>query len=41
MATEIITREDLEAFGEKLIAQFKALIGGDSPEGTRPKWLKS
>lgn len=41
MATEIITREDLEAFGEKLIGQFKAIIGGGSPDGERPKWLKS
>ncbi|OOQ59838.1 helix-turn-helix domain-containing protein [Mucilaginibacter pedocola] len=41
MATEIITREDLEAFGEKLVAQFKAIVSGGSPEGERPKWLKS
>lgn len=39
MAAEIITREDLEAFGNKLIAEIKRIIGkpGDEPA----KWLKS
>jgi hypothetical protein len=39
MATEIITREDLQEFGEKLFMQIKALIGqvAEQPK----KWLKS
>ena len=39
MAAEIITKEDLEAFGNKLIAEIKNIIGkpGDEPA----KWLKS
>jgi hypothetical protein len=42
MATEIITREDLEAFGEKLMSQMKALLSGGSTEGGEPrKWIKS
>jgi hypothetical protein len=41
MATEIITREDLEAFGEKLMSQMKALLSGGSSEGEPRKWIKS
>jgi hypothetical protein len=41
MATEIITREDLEAFGEKLMSQMKALLSGGSAEGEPRKWIKS
>ena len=42
MATEIITREDLEAFGEKLMSQMKALLSGGSTDGGEPrKWIKS
>lgn len=39
MAAEIITREDLEQFGTKLISEIKTLLGGkiDEPK----KWLKS
>jgi len=40
MAAEIITREDLELFGEKLIAQMKALISGGAVEEPR-KFIKS
>jgi hypothetical protein len=42
MATEIITKEDLEAFGEKLIGQVKALLsGGNTTDGEPRKWIKS
>jgi len=41
MATEIITREDLEEFGNKLIDQIKALVGGGSTQGNQSKWIKS
>ncbi|MDT3403784.1 helix-turn-helix domain-containing protein [Mucilaginibacter terrae] len=41
MATEIITREDLEAFGEKLMSQMKALLSGGTAEGEPRKWIKS
>jgi hypothetical protein len=41
MATEIITREDLEAFGEKLMSQMKALLSGSSSDGEPHKWIKS
>ena len=41
MATEIITREDLEAFGEKLMSQMKALLSGGSAHGEPRKWIKS
>lgn len=41
MATEIITREDLEEFGNKLIGQMKALLSGGNGEGNQPKWIKS
>jgi hypothetical protein len=40
MAAEIITKEDLQEFGEKLLNQIKAIIGGDSTEGPR-KFIKS
>ena len=39
MAAEIITKEDLELFGDKLIAEIKNIIGKTSEEPT--KWLKS
>lgn len=43
MAMEIITREDLEAFGEKLISQMRALLAGNgSIENVEQrKYLKS
>lgn len=39
MATEIITKEDLDQFGEKLLNEIKSLLG----KTTQPtqKWLKS
>jgi len=40
MAAEIITREDLQEFGERLLNQMKALLGGDSTEEQK-KFLKS
>ena len=39
MALEIITKEDLEEFGRKLIAEIKALLGTQAEEPK--KWLKS
>ena len=43
MATEIITREDLEAFGERLLGQMKALLTGNTTDGSgeQRKYLKS
>ena len=41
MATEIITREDLIEFGERLVNQIKALITGGTTDGQQPKYLKS
>jgi hypothetical protein len=41
MATEIITREDLIEFGERLVNQIKALITGGTADGQPPKYLKS
>lgn len=41
MATEIITREDLTEFGEKLMNQIKVLLSGGSAEGQPSKYLKS
>ncbi|MDN3551573.1 helix-turn-helix domain-containing protein [Mucilaginibacter aquaedulcis] len=41
MATEIITREDLTEFGERLVNQIKALLLGGSAEGQPAKYLKS
>lgn len=40
MAAEIITREDLQEFGERLLNQMKALLGGGSTEEQK-KFLKS
>ncbi|PAW92345.1 DNA-binding protein [Mucilaginibacter sp. MD40] len=40
MAAEIITKEDLQEFGERLLSQMKALISGKSNEEPR-KFLKS
>jgi len=40
MAAEIITKEDLQEFGEKLLNQMRALISGGSSEEPR-KFLKS
>ena len=40
MAAEIITKEDLQEFGEGLLSQMKALISGGSNEEPR-KFLKS
>lgn len=39
MAAEIITKEDLEIFGNKLLQEIKALLGRPIDEPTR--WLKS
>ncbi|TSJ35942.1 helix-turn-helix domain-containing protein [Mucilaginibacter corticis] len=39
MAAEIITKEDLEIFGQKLLTEIKALLGKSSDEPK--KWLKS
>lgn len=39
MAAEIITKEDLEKFGEKLIAEIRLLI--HAPTDEPQKWLKS
>ena len=39
MAATIITKEDLDEFGAKLIAEMKALLG-QRPEEPK-KWLKS
>lgn len=41
MATEIITREDLIEFGERLVNQIKALITGGTADDQQPKYLKS
>jgi hypothetical protein len=43
MALEIITKEDLEIFGEKLINQMRALLAGNenSGIGEQRKFLKS
>jgi hypothetical protein len=38
MAAEIITREDLQEFGERLINQMKALLGGGSTEEQKKKF---
>ena len=40
MAAEIITREDLQEFGERLLNQMKTLLGGGSTEEQK-KFLKS
>ncbi len=40
MAAEIITKEDLQEFGERLLSQMKILISGGSNEEPR-KFLKS
>jgi hypothetical protein len=40
MAAEIITKEDLQEFGERLLSQMKALISGGSTDDPR-KFLKS
>lgn len=39
MAAEIITKEDLELFGQKLIEEIKSLLG--KPNDEQRKWLKS
>ena len=39
MATEIITKEDLNEFREILLKDIKVLLG--KPTGELPKWLKS
>lgn len=39
MAAEIITKEDLEAFGNRLIAEIRNIIG--KPTDEPAKWLKS
>jgi len=41
MATEIITREDLEEFGNKLIGQMRTLLNGGTAGAESPKWIKS
>lgn len=40
MAAEIITKEDLQEFGERLPGQMKALISGSSTKEPR-KFIKS
>lgn len=40
MATEIITREDLEAFGEKILGHIKSILAGASSSEPN-KYLKS
>ena len=40
MATEIITTEDLKAFGVQLLQDFKSLLN-DYNDTPRKKWLKS
>jgi hypothetical protein len=40
MAAEIITKEDLQEFGERLLGQMKALISSSPSEEPR-KFLKS
>jgi hypothetical protein len=40
MAAEIITKEDLQEFGERLLTQMKVLISGGSVEEPR-KFLKT
>jgi hypothetical protein len=39
MAAEIITKEDLNEFGQKLLSDIKSLLGGTPAEPQ--KWLKS
>jgi len=39
MAAEIITKEDLEQFGQKLLNEIKILLG--RPAEDQKKWLKS
>lgn len=39
MATEIITKEDLNEFGEKLLNNIKTLLGRSAE--APPKWVKS
>jgi hypothetical protein len=39
MALEILTKDDLEEFGQRLIAEIKTLLGGQTEEPK--KWLKS
>lgn len=39
MGIEIITKEDLEQFGQKLITEIKAILGRPADEPR--KWLKS
>ena len=39
MATEIITKEDLNEFGEKLLEEIKRVLGKSTEEPK--KWLKS
>jgi len=39
MAAEIITKEDLQEFGDKLLYQIKALMGQTAEEPK--KWMKS
>jgi hypothetical protein len=39
MAAEIITKEDLQEFGDKLLSDIKVLLGKEKEEPA--KWLKS
>ncbi len=39
MATEIITKDDLEAFEQRLLHKIEQLLGNTTPEPK--KWLKS
>jgi hypothetical protein len=41
MATEIITKEDLNEFRELLLNDFKAILQGKSIPENNAKWLKS
>ncbi|NVM62134.1 hypothetical protein FHW88_000410 [Mucilaginibacter sp. SG538B] len=40
MATEIITKEDLNEFRERLLSDFKSLLAGN-PVKENTRWLKS
>jgi hypothetical protein len=40
MATEIITKEDLNEFRERLLSDFKSLLAGN-PVQENTRWLKS
>jgi hypothetical protein len=41
MAAEIITKEDLDQFKKELLAEFKILLSGNSPDKVQEQWLRS